>query len=335
MCEKIGEVILDISGYDSFAELCQKKSVSNSDVERLLSINSYTKAIDLMGANWGLPHKKHWIEYFSKGFQCDDDTVNSVLLSSIQLQGADHLKKARSNIVELNKVQHRIQKAIESREFIKIASKYIPNDVFEDSIEVIVLVFAPNAGGNKSIIIDVPFLLQYSEDEISRILAHELHHILRSKVEKEYLWKEEYEGIGQALFWFESEGTADLCNFQETAKIYSDFGYARPGQISETLQNISYYIKETNNLITEILKGRKTSKELVKFLSEDVRFHTIGYFLAKTISNTFGNDVVGKVVGDPIEFLNIYQKACKANKNESQYGFSDEMLELLEAAYIK
>lgn len=335
MFEKIGEIILDSSGYDSFIELCRIKSVSTSDVEKLISTNSYAKAINLMGANWGLPSKKQWIDYFSIGFQCNDNRVNPELLSPIQIQGAEHLKKATSNITELDKAKHRIYKSIESRNFIKIASKYISNDVYEDSMEVIILVFAPNAGGKKSIIVDVPLLVPYNEDEISKILAHELHHILRSRVEKEYLWKDEYWGIGQSLFWFESEGIADLCNFEETAKMYSDFGYARPGQINLTLQNITYYIKETNNLIVDILKGRKESKELVQFLSIDTRFHSIGYFLAKTISNTLGDDAIVKVVGDPIEFLNMYQKACKANKNESQYGFSDEMLMQLQSAYTK
>jgi len=88
-------------------------------------------------------------------------------------------------------------------------------------------------------------------------------------------------------------------------------------------------------LIVDILKGRRTSNELIKFVSVDVRFHVIGYFLAKTISSTLGDEFVGKVVGDSIAFLNMYQKACKVNKSESQYGFSDEMLMLLKSAYTK
>lgn len=335
MSEKVGNIILNTSGYDNFIELCERKSIFTVDIEKLLSTKSYSKAIMLMGKNWGLPNRKQWIDYFSAGFMCSDNVVKPEPLSSIQIRGVDHLIKARNNINELNKAKQRIEMSIESREFIKIASKYIPNHVYEDSIEVIALVFLPNAGGSKSIIVDVPFLIPYNEREISKILAHELNHILRSKVEKEYLWKDEYWGIGQALYWFESEGIADLCNFEEMAKIYYNFGYARPGQINLTLQNITHYIKETNNLILDILKRKKESDELVQFLSIDVRFHVIGYFLAKTICNTFGVDAVGKVVGDPIAFLNIYQKACKFNKNQRSYGFSDEMLELLKSAYSK
>lgn len=47
-----------------------------------------------------------------------------------------------------------------------------------------------------------------------------------------------------------------------------------------------------------------------------------------------GDEILGKVVGDPIEFLNMYQRACISSKNEKQYGFSDEMFRLLKTAYI-
>lgn len=52
MIEKIGKIILDTSGFDSFVELCQIKSVSIGDIEKMLSTNSYAKTISLMGANW-------------------------------------------------------------------------------------------------------------------------------------------------------------------------------------------------------------------------------------------------------------------------------------------
>lgn len=335
MHQTIGEIILDTSGVDTFVEMCKKRTTLNSDIEKLLVTSSYTKAITLMGENWGLPYRKQWIDYFSCGFQCSDNRVNMESMSLIQIQGMEHLKNARNNIDEVSNVKNKIVKSINTRQFVKVASQYIPSTVYEDELEVILLVFMPNAGGNKSIIIDVPFLAPYNEEEISRILAHELHHILRSKVEKKYLWKDEYYGVEEALYWFESEGIADLCNFEETAKMYSDFGYIKVGEIELILKNIDYYIKEINDLIVEILKGRKPSKELVEFLSVDVRFHVIGYFLAKTISNTFGNEVVGRVVGDPISFVNMYQKACEVNKNQSKYGFSEEMLRLLEDAYTK
>jgi|GEM_PF-1708705 len=333
MFEKVREVTLDTSGYDKFIELCHMESVLNTDIDKLLSTNSYNKAIMLMGENWGVPHKKQWVDYFSKGFECDDNSIRLELLSPIQILGIEHLKKARKNLIELSNVKKRIVESIESREFIRIASRYVPKDIFKENIEVILLVFIPNAGGNQSIIIDVPFLVPYDEHEISRILAHELHHILRSRLEKEYQWKDEYWGIGQTIYWFESEGIADLCNFEETAKIYTDFGYAKPGKINLILENIAYYIKETNDLITDVLKGKKTSEELIQFLSEDVKFHVIGYFLAKTISSTMGDEILGKVVGDPVEFINMYQRACILNKNEKQYGFSDEFLEFLKSGY--
>jgi len=44
-------------------------------------------------------------------------------------------------------------------------------------------------------------------------------------------------------------------------------------------------------------------------------------------------EVVVQVVGDPIEFIKMYQKACEVNGNKEQSGFSDEMLELIHTAY--
>ena len=335
MHQMIGEINLDTLGFDTFVEICKYKTVSNIDIEKLLLTSSYTKAITLMGGNWGLPYKEQWIDYFLYGFQCIDNRDNIESMSLIQVQGIEHLKNARNNIVEISNVKNKIIKSISSRQFVKVASEYLPNTIYEDELEVILLIFMPNAGGNKSIIVDVPFLAPYNEDEISRILAHELHHILRSKVEKKYLWKDEYYGVEQALYWLESEGIADLCNFEETAKIYSDFGYIKLGEVEHILKDIAYYIKETNDLIVDVLKGRKQSKELVEFLSVDVRFHVIGYFLAKTICSTFGNEVVGSVVGDPIAFVNMYQDACRSNKDHNKYGFSEEMLLLLNDAHIK
>ncbi len=333
MIEKVDKVILNTSGYDSFINLCEKEKVLTRDIEKLLSNKDYTKAIMLMGENWGIPNKKQWIEYFSLGFQCNDSNINVESLSTLQLMGVEHIKKARSNINKINDTKQRIEKLIMSREFIIVASNYIPYSVKEDLLEVIILVFIPNAGGNKSIIIDVPFLMNYNNSEITKILAHELHHLLRSKVEKQYKWKEEFYGIEQALYWLESEGIANLCNFVETAKLYLDYGYAQPGQLSMTLQNISDHIKQINEVVLDILKGEKKSREMVQYLSKDVKFHAIGYFLAKTIRDTFGNRVVSQVVGDPIEFIKIYQKACEVNGNKEQYGFSDEMLDLIHIAY--
>jgi hypothetical protein len=102
MIEKIGKVVLDISGYDAFIQVCQMKSILASDVEKLLSTDAYTKAIMLMGENWGLHDKKQWIDYFSSGFQCSN---NAELLSPVQIQGAEHLKWARDNMVGLKKVK--------------------------------------------------------------------------------------------------------------------------------------------------------------------------------------------------------------------------------------
>lgn len=331
----IEKIILNTSGYDSFINMCNLKSISTTDIKTLLETDAYNKAITLMGKNWGLPSKNQWIDYFSVGFNCSDVKKDISSLCPVQKQGAEHISKAIAHINQLASTKNRMVYSVETKEFIKIVSNYVPSDAFPNSLEIIPLVFAPNAGGNESIIMDTLFLSKFTNDEISRILAHELHHILRNKIEVQYIWKDDFKDVGQALFWFESEGIADLCNFNETAKIYSDFGYATPGKINDVLQNISYYINETDTIIVHILEGRKPPKELLSFLSKDVKFHVIGYFLAKTISDTLGNQEIANSVGDPLAFLNLYQKACKMNKTENELAFSNEMMTLLKSAYFK
>jgi len=322
-------VNVDSTGLTGFIELCKKNEIAPEDIEELLQTNPYSRAISLMGANWGVGSHEKWKAYFMYGLVNDSGE-----LSDEQMRFAAHLNEAHAIPDRLLESNERIEKAINSEEFVRIASKY----AFFDSVTnmtIYLLLFGPNAGGNEDMFVDVLLLSDFSEDEITRILAHEFHHIMRKGREADYKIDERYWAIEQALFWFESEGIADLCNFNETSKLYELFGYAKPGQIAESLKNIQQHIETVSCLIKDVFDGSMESNELIQFLIADVKFHSIAYFMAKTICDLSGEDRIKALVGDPYAFLQEYQKVCEENECLRRYAFSYEATQVIAKVFGK
>lgn len=49
--------------------------------------------------------------------------------------------------------------------------------------------------------------------------------------------------------------------------------------------------------------------------------------MAKTIEEVLGVEVIRDVVGDPIAFINMYQKTCKLDIGKNEYAFSDSLID--------
>lgn len=326
-------VSVDNSGIYNFIELCNKKIISVEDVEKLLQSDAYNRAINLMGGNWGIGKYDKWKDYFLYAL-LDSNNINKDNLSNEQIRFASHIREAKENIDKIVVLNSKIENIIKSKEFVNIASKYAFTDKI-NMIDVNMLIFGPNAGGYKEIIIDLLFFSEFHEDEISRVLAHELHHIIRDEYEVIYCVDEKYWGIKQALFWLESEGIANLCNFNETSKLYEMFGYAKPGAIKENSEHISQYIESISNLIVDIYEENKESSELYDYLLENVKFHSIAYFMAKTIKELSGEEAIKMIVGDSLKFIKEYQLVCEGNSRLKNYAFSKSAMEVLNKLFIK
>lgn len=326
-------VSIDNSGTYSFIRLCKKKIISVEDIDNLLQSDAYNRAINLMGENWGIGGYNNWKEYFEYAL-LDSNNINEESLSSEQIRFANHIIEAKENIDKISVLNNKIENIIRRKEFVNIASKYAFTDKI-NKIDVNMLIFGPNAGGYKEIIVDLPFFAEFNEYEISRVLAHELHHIIRDEYEVIYCIDEKYWAIKQAIFWFESEGIANLCNFNETSKLYEKFGYAKPGAIEENLEYISQHIESISNLIVDIYEGNKESSELYNYLIHNVKFHSVAYFMAKTIKELSGEEVIKMIVGDSLKFINQYQSVCKCNSRLNNYAFSKSAIKVLNKLFIK
>ncbi len=324
----LANIILDFSGCDDFIKLCKNKTILYRDVEKLIESPAYKNTIKLIGHNLGISDKNKWIETFCAGLDCRGISIKEEL-SDLQLIWAKHIKEARSRIEDIYILKTRIESVVNNRKFIEIAEKYIPMGIALNNLKVTTLIFAPNALGTEGIIMDALFMDGYSEDEITKILAHELHHIFRAKVESNYTWKEEHGDIDQALYWFESEGIADLCNFKETSKIYEKYGYAKKGELENTLKNMKSHINIIDRIMLLSISKKNNSRELLDYLFDNVKFHSIGFFMAKTIEEVLGVEVIRAVVGDPIAFINMYQKACKLDADRNEYAFSYNLIDAI------
>ena len=323
------------NGLFQFIELCNKNVITESDIDELLNNKSYNKTIELMGLNWGIGLFDDWKKIFKAAFLNNKEDLNK-----IQSLCVNHIIKAKNDYKKLISLSNRIIEVINSKEFINIAKEYATKRYRSNLINWGMLpfiisdeelpfdrddyIFIPNAGGNQAIIMDAFFLEPFEDEEITRILAHELHHIIRSKHEVEYKVELNFDEILQMAYWFESEGTANLCNFEETNKLYEMFGYIEKGSTIHFLNNIDVLMNDINNLIADIYENQKSGKELYQYLFDNLKFHAIGYHMALTIFK-FSQFALKSSVGDPLKFINLYQTVCEL----SEYKFTEKSIKII------
>lgn len=333
------KVTIDNSGIKKFISLCKRKDICKNDIENLLSCSSYKRLIELGGTNIGISSRDLWVNIFYNAFaQSSQEQFESVNCNDFWASEIiKHVKYAKSDIADIERFNEKIINEINKGTFIELAKSYVPENTTIDKIRITPLIFANNCFGVKSdMIIDICFLGKFFENDISKILAHELHHMLRSCIEVEYKVTPKYKGIEQALFWLESEGTANLCNFEVTKELYENSGYAKRGKIEETLKNAKYYMSKLNYLMLDILNDNKDSNTIVAFLRENVTFHTIGFYMANKINEVMGNSKIKECVGNPLTFFKCYNDAAKLiDKSKDVYVFDNKLISKLDDIFIK
>ncbi len=334
----IKEVVIDKSGVESFIELCKTGDFSEIVIENFLENEAYKRLIELGGPNIGMDSKSKWIEIFYKAL--NDETIdfeNSHIMKILFENMIKPIRWASKNLDKIKEFTDIIIHEINKSEFIEIVANYVPKNISMDKIRINLVVFMNNGFGvGEEMIIDVPFLGSMTSDGISRILAHELHHMLRTKVEVPYCIEDEYAGVNQALFWLESEGIADLCNYKETSKIYENFGYVEQGKFAEITLNMRHHITEFNNALDLDLNHDFERVNSKNYLSNNISFHPIGYFMAKYICSVLGEEQLQNCVGDPYKFIVTYNKAAKLTEDLKKVSSIDEsVIQALNEVYQK
>ena len=229
------EIKVDDTGIKKFVLLSKSKNISKNDIEDLLSCSSYERLIELGGRNIGMKTRDIWVDIFYNTFTENLHNLDDTKYSGFWPQSIiKHIKTAKTNISDIEGFNIKLNNEIKKGVFVKEAINYIPEYITMDKFRVNLLIFANNCFGiGSEMILDISFLGKMSNDDVSAILAHELHHMLREEVAVKYDVVDKYEGIDQALFWLESEGIADLCNFNMTKDLYEDLGHVERGKIEE------------------------------------------------------------------------------------------------------
>lgn len=309
------EIIVDDSGIIEFINLF---SVRDGDlrekIEKLFNTSSYQRLVELGGPNIGIYKKDLWIETFKNTIENSENIVDNIFMRNI----TKTIRYAFDNLDKIEKLNNYLKNIINTKDFLKIAKQFVPKEIEIDKIRINMVIFMPNAFGiNDDMIVDLFLLGNANKDYINGILAHELHHMLRSKVAIEFLVEEKYSDIAQALYWLESEGIADLCNFEATKNLYEEYGYAEKGKMEYILNNINEYLKKFNNLMFSKSMNNSKDEELIDFLSSNSAFHPIGYYMANKINQILGTEILIQCVGNPVKFITTYQQAAELDGDNS------------------
>lgn len=241
------------------------------------------------------------------------------------------VRGCKENIDELYKVSDKIRESLLSREFLNIAQEYLPDHREKNVITVNLVVFGDNAFGvGDQMILDVPFLGKVNKPSI--LLAHELHHMIRSKFEVVYDFDKEYSYIEHLLFWFETEGIANLCNFEEMNYMYEEMLGLESGYMARVMENSDKYLRKVNEIIKAILNHRDYDKKFAREFGRNAMFHPISYVMAKRILEIGGGLRIKSIVGDIVGFFKAYNEC--AMKSESFYYFDEEVMAGIEQVLV-
>lgn len=313
------EIIVDDSIFQAFLALQRQQTVYDRDIRGFLGLEAYRQTIELMGRNWSIGGYDAWFALFSYALSADT-AIARESLSHQQQECAEYIRRQYADQT-LQTVDCR--QLVADGEFVRLASDFAPEKARRDEVKVILGVFCPNAGGHEHLFLDVPFLLGFNGDEVIQLMAHEYNHILRSVVERSEQARL-LPAIEQALYWFESEGIADLCNFKSTCRLYERFGYAHPGALDQMLSRIESEIGQTSAVFSAYARNEVPESRVRAFLSEDARFHVIAYFMACTLQRA-NPAHVRDTLGDPFEFFTRYQMVCTCDPQLGKYAFTFNM----------
>jgi len=198
------------------------------------------------------------------------------------------------------------------------------------------VIFANDARGYSPVVIDAVRAIE-SDGELEDLLAHEFHHHLRNKLLSFDLDRVEFgdESVIWVLNQLHCEGIADLISAKSLFKGKEFFkseyylAYIKSDSIIHQIDAIFVQISNSPS------QGETLGLELKKILPQSG--HPTGYYMAKTILEQKGKGELIKGVGNPFEFIELYQRAATKRGRKTAL-FSEKTLEFirnLEKKYIK
>lgn len=320
-------------------------------------MDQFWKIVNILESNWE-PSKNDWEQLFNtpgykilvnsefnKQFFIDNFTLvfkpakrkelDEKLKNGKYNHHINHYIKVRDN-KSLIKEQ---QKLLQRNNFNKIAIDRTIEFLSQNNVSqyppVSFLIFESNGRGSSPIIVDVAASIEW---DFVGFLAHEFHHWYRNnQLQFNYsnIEKDEF-NIVKVLSMIEAEGIADMVDKKDwfTKPNSAISAYAR--QFINDVGKTPYLIKQIDKLLIEM--GTDQSK--AKYIGEQIlnslpqRGHTTGYFMASLIIEKLGKKELISSVGNPFEFVTLYNKAAK--RSSGKYPkFSDDAIKVIKQLEVK
>lgn len=229
---------------------------------------------------------------------------------------------------------------------IAAAQQWLPEGAADPALAppaFLVIVDGDGKALGSSIVMDAYGLSCYPEPV--HFLAHELHHIFRGPLE--LVRHEEVEPAHLALITvltqLEEEGVAEMIDkpaitfgdepLPERTKRHPMMSmvWSRYQRIADDAPEL---LRELNNALTTIAQNPINAGpegERIASLIPPMTRHSLGMFMAHTIEQRLGRDVLIETVGDPFAFALAYAEATYVENNDLTRtpSFSDDAIDLL------
>lgn len=320
----------EFSGIQQFWEI-----VKSFEANREPSTIDWNKLFDTPGYKV-LTSVEFTEEFFKKNFRLVFNPKNKKeldleLKSGRNIHYLNHYIKVRENKDKIRDQLKKLKSVRYNSSAIKRTLEYLPQNRVSDYPPVSFVIFENNGRGSSPIVVDLAASIVW---DFMGFLSHEYHHWYRNRQVQIKLNSvtDDDKDIVEAFSLIEAEGIADMVDKKDwyTKPSNAVSEYAR--RYLQDVRFTPHIINQIDLTFQQIYKNPKNKKYLgSKILSIlPQRGHTTGYFMARLILEKFSKRELVKCVGNPFEFILLYNKA--SIKSERKYpGFSDETVQIIKA----
>ena len=274
-------------------------------------------------------------DFFKKNFRLVFNSnykkeLEAELKSGRNIHHLNHYIKVRDNKDKIRDQLKKLQSNRYNSNALRRTLEYLPQNRVSDYPPVSFVIFESNGRGSSPIVVDLAASIEW---DFMSFLSHEYHHWYRNRQIQINLNKvsDDDMDIVRALSLIEAEGIADMVDKKDwyTKPSNSISDYARI--FLRDVQSTPHIINQIDLTFQQIKKypekKRYYSNKIFNMLPQ--RGHTTGYFMARQILEHYSKKELNKCVGNPFEFVLLYNKAVK--KAGSKYPkFSDITIQIIE-----
>ena len=330
---KAGNPNFEFSGITQFWKIVKifeaNLEPSHSDWEQLFRTPGYKILVS------GEFSREFFMENFRLVFKPNSKKeLLDKLKSGRDISHLNHYIKIRDNRKLIDDQLKKLKINSYSKKAADRTLEFLPQFSVSQFPPVSFLIFESNGRGSSPIIVDLAATIEW---DFESFLAHEYHHWYRNRqlqIRFDKLNADERHLVN-ALSLIEAEGIADMVDkndwYTKPSSAISDYARSylqdvrRTPHVIESLDRIFSRMNSKDNSIAG-------SKTILRHLPQ--RGHTTGYYMSMVILEIENKDRLVKCVGNPFEFIFLYNQAAKKSKGKYPQ-FSKNSIELLQKVYRK